>query len=360
MHVENTPGPSIFNQQLFPDRWLEQAQAWHILAEQDILLNQKFHTGANITALAFAASFALTIPQPPTISFLARGGFNQIIRGISRVPQTVATTTFARYVLGIPTPRILAWNADESNPACTPYIIQEFIDSAVDCCKAFCEGNEDERMRILEDLADWHARFLQLPPPISSGFEYGDLEFAPGLLDDANPAKSNCYCIQPIIRPSEACGETYGNGRNCGNGEYLDKEGLHVNDGDAESDALVSLESFKDVAERVRLFSKEAIHTLTNHPVLGLPCLVQEDFAFSNILLDPVTLKIKAFLDLDDVHDLPFVMGINYPEEISIADAQGLPVGSLSIREGDFGRDFPPSAYDDPLRAFDQKGNLRG
>ena len=75
-------------------------------------------------------------------------------------------------------------------------------------------------------------------------------------------------------------------------------------------------------------------------------------------LLIPAS-KVKAFIDFDDVHVMPFILRLDYPEDISWASSSGLPPHSIGVREGDF-RSFQPSEYGEILGAFEESDKLRG
>jgi len=40
--------------------------------------------------------------------------------------------------------------------------------------------------------------------------------------------------------------------------------------------------------------------------------------------LDPHTYRVKAFIDWDDVHVMPFIIGVDFPEDIKFFSVEGL------------------------------------
>lgn len=96
-------------------------------------------------ALAHAASCAISATEVPELSIWRRGyggvtdfclDFQQEgVSVIARIPpvlsdgrrykHTVAAMTYARYVLDVPFPKVLAWNSTYENPVGIPYILME-------------------------------------------------------------------------------------------------------------------------------------------------------------------------------------------------------------------------------------------
>ena len=76
--------------------------------------------------------------------------------------------------------------------------------------------------------------------------------------------------------------------------------------------------SFTIAATRVHRFAKDALCLLEQYPLYALPCLAHYNYAYHNILLDSSTYRVKAFIDWDDVHDMPFVIGVDFPEDMML------------------------------------------
>jgi hypothetical protein len=340
----------------------------------------------NTSALAYAASHALSIDEIPTISFENKGGFNSLLRiefsqydrkllariplngsrNKSQIESSVATMTFARYVRNIPTPRIFAWNSSNDNPVGVPYVLQEYIDNVVEPWQVWDKSSESTRFRILDELAQWHAAFLEpLPHPLSG---VGDLRFAPGLPVTAPLSDPSSYTVRPLQlsgpQPLVGCSVSLDHlwdqlwSRQMGlctsnSGSQIDREALRLND--EECDAA----SFLITATRIQDFAKDALRLLEQYPLYALPCLVNYDYAYRNILLDPHTYRVKAFIDWDDVHVMPFIISVDFPEDIKSFSAEGLSLDSNYYLEGEFPC-FPPEEYGQIVGAVDNNGNLTG
>ena len=336
---------------------------WTIPTERQIL--ERFYSpGYNITsedltnvntlALAFAASHALSIYEIPTISYENKGGFNSLLRIefpqhgrklLARIPledsrssfhieTSVVTMSFARWVHNIPTPEIFAWNASNDNPLGVPYILQEYIDNVVEPWQVWNKASDSTRSGILDELARWHTAFLKpLAHPLSG---VGDLGFAPGLSAAAPLSDLESYVVRPLQsgpQPS-VCSVSLdhlwdrlwshhmGLCSSAASGSQNDLEALGFDD------EPFGAASFAITAIRVRDFAKDAHRLLQQSPSLALPCLANYDYAYRNILLDPCTYRVKAFIDWDDVHVMPFVIGVDFPEDIKIFSVEGLSLDS--------------------------------
>jgi hypothetical protein len=341
-------------------------------------------TGVNPSALAYAASHALSIHEIPVISFENKGAFNTLLRiefpqhgrkllariplkgsrSKSQIESSVATMSFARCVRNIPTPRIFAWNSSHDNPVGVPYILQEYIDNVVEPWQVWDKASDNTRFRILDELAQWHAAFLEpLPHPLSG---VGDLGFAPGLPATAPLSDPSSYVVRPLLlsgpRPlgcSVSLDHLWGQlwSYQMGlctsdSGSQIDREALSLDDED-KCDAS----SFVITANQVQDFVKDALRLLEQYPLYALPCLANYDYAYRNILLEPYTYRVKAFIDWDDVHIMPFLIGVDFPEDIKFFSVEGLPLDSNYYREGEFPC-LPPDEHGKIVGAVDDFGNL--
>ena len=337
------------------------------------------------TALAYAAAHALSIPEMPTVGFENRGGFNTLLRidfpndgrkllariplnrTVSRIESSVATMSFARWVRNIPTPAIFAWNASSDNPVGAPYILQEYIDDVVEPWQVGGDPSESTQRRIIDELAQWHSAFLEpLPPPLRG---VGDLGFAPGLSATAALSDPNSYIVRPLRLPGPTSVTSVSLAHlwdqlwshhmglcASGDGARIDREALDLDDDDDEEcDAA----SFAAAAVLARDFGRDALRLLEQYPLYALPCLVNYDYAYRNILLDARTHRVRAFIDWDDVHVMPFIIGVDFPEDITAFSLEGLSPDSNYYREGEF-PSFPPDEDGTIVGAVDGSGRLRG
>jgi hypothetical protein len=114
---------------------------------------------------------------------------------------------------------------------------------------------------------------------------------------------------------------------------------------------------FIAISSQVRTLAGKALRALERHPSLAQSCLVNDDYAFRNILIDPDSYQVRAFIDWDDVNVMPFVIGVDFPEDIKSFSEEGLDQGSDYFCKGDF---FPPDEYSEIVGAMDKAGKLTG
>ena len=339
-------------------------------------------TGVNTLALAYVASHALSISETPTVAFENMGGFNALLRiefpqdgrkllaripfrtfsAVSRIESSVATMSFSMFVRNIPTPRIFAWNASNDNPVGAPYIFQEYMEGVVEPWQVWGSASDNMRSCILNELARWHAAFLEpLPHPLHG---VGDLSFAPGLSATAALSDPKSYIVRPFQLPepllssvslvhlwdrlwSHQVGLCASEG-----GSRINLEALGLDDNEQCDSA-----SFVGVAVQARIYAEDALRVLEQYPAFALPCLVNYDYAYRNILLDRRTYRVKAFIDWDDVHVMPFIVGVDFPEDIKEFSVDGLSPESNYYHEGAF-QSFPPDEHGEIVGAVDKDGKL--
>lgn len=354
---------------------------------------EDYLTGVNVPALARAASHALSIDEVPLIAFENKGGFNTLFRmefpsagrklvariplrevqDIPRIEAIVATMSFARYVRGIPTPRVFAWNSTRDNPVGTPYIIQEYVGDVVEVDRVWGKATDGGRSRILDELARWHAAFLSPLPASLQGA--GDLGFAPDLPWDADLSDPGIYIIKPLrlllqrlgVPPrsfqasSTSLSALWHELWSYHRGLCLPVSGSSVNreELDLEEDDLCDVVKLRAVVEQVPVYYTKALRLTARHPRYVQSCLWHSDYAYRNILMDPQTFEGKAFIDWDDVHIMPFVISLNFPQNIMWFSTLGLPDDHSYYREGDFPC-LPPDQYGEIVGAIDVNGNLTG
>ena len=75
---------------------------------------------------------------------------------------------------------------------------------------------------------------------------------------------------------------------------------------------------------------------LKQYPLFVLPCLASYDYAYRNILLDPCIYRAKAFIDWDDLHVMPFIIALDFTEDIKFFGVDGLSLNSNYHHEGRF------------------------
>ena len=270
--------------------------------------------------------------------------------------------SFARWVRNIATPKIFAWNASNDNPVGVPDILQEYIDNVVEPWQVWGKISDSTRSSILDELAQWHTAFFKpLPRPLSG---IGDLGFAPGLSAAAPLSDPQSYIVRPLQLSgpqSLECSVSLDHlwdrlwshhMRICtsaSGGSQTDRETLSLDDKQFTSPAITAIQ--------VHDFAKDVLRLLEQYPLYVLPCLANYDYAYRNILLDPCTYRVKAFIDWDDVHVMPFIIGIDFPEDIKTFSVEGLSLNSNYYHDGEFPF-LPPDEHGKIVGAVDDSGIL--
>ena len=348
----------------------------------------RFSTGVNMTALAYAVSQVLSTSEVPTIEFENRVGFNTLYKFgfqggkkvIARIPSkssldksyiesSVATMCFARYVRNIPTPEVFAWNNTHDHIIGVPFIIQEYVDNVIEAWQGWESVTEDQRSCLFNELARYHSALLApLPYPLHG---VGDLVFAPSLPINSALSDPRSYMVRPLcmlasellpvpfvassVSLSDLWQQLWSHHNElslCDSGSCVNRDTLFLDD-DEECD----ITTFTTAASQMRTYAESALRMVEQHRQYAQPCLVNYDYAFRNILIDPKTYRIKAFIDWDDVHVMPFVIGVNFPEEIKTFIAFGLAPDADYYREGEFD-DFPPNEHGTIVGAVGPDGEL--
>ena len=348
----------------------------------------RFSTGVNMATLAYVVSQVFSTSKVLTIRLETTGGFNTLYKFgfqdgkkvIARIPyknspyksyieSSVATMCFTYYVRNIPTPEVFAWNATHDHIIGMPFIIQEYVDNVIEAWRGWESITEDQRSFLFDELARYHSALLApLPYPLH---EVGDLVFAPGLPVDSSLSDPKSYTVRPLcMLPSELSpGPFVASSVSlsdlwqqlwlhhnelslCDSGSGINREMLFVDD-DEECD----ITTFAIVASQVRTYAESALRVVEQHPQYAQPCLVNYDYAFRNILIDPKTYRIKAFIDWDDVHVMPFVVGVNFPEDFKKFIPFGLAPDANYYHEGEF-HDFPLNEHGTIVGAVGPDGKL--
>lgn len=215
-----------------------------------------------------------------------------------------------------------------------------------------------------------------LPPHLSG---VGDLAFAPGVGHDADLADPRTYTSRPlhsrVFRHPELEGMAFKSsttslpalwsemftlrhnlvfphGRS-----HPDRDELWLGDADeTPEDDPCDVRSFTTVSSHVRKLVGRALADLCTKPEFSAPCLARSDYAFRNVLLDRASLRVKAFIDWDDVHISPFVLALDFPEDITYVHTEGLDPNAPWFQDGGFGA-IPPDEYGDIAGPFDANGN---
>lgn len=310
-----------------------------------------------------------------------------------RIAHAVATMSYAHHVLGIPTPHVYAWNDSCDNPVGAPYILQEYIEDVVEPWRIFVdctEANDDQQSLVIDELARWHPRFLTpLPPHLNC---VGDLGFAPNVdPKTADLTDPFTYVVQPLhIRlpcvPEAEPKAFRANSTSLASlwDELWDfhwnsslsepwpgsftrpgkEDRLELDRDDPEYWAAyrggepfsriptTAVEAwlagkeppapFSSAAHNARTFIHNTLSRFRSSSTqYSASCLVRDDYAFGDVLLDRSSLRVKAFIDWDDVHVMPFALAVNFLKDFMTFSTGGMSPDAPYFEEGDF-PELPP------------------
>lgn len=368
---------------------------------------RKYLMTVDTKALAYACTLATGKVEIPEFSLSNLGGFNAIFQAsfrddedvIIRVPlvhtpgiiaSTVATMSYAHYLLGVPCPTVLAWNDQLDNPIGLPYIIMKTAEG-ISLFDYFGTPDDVERTRILVELNYHYTRLLEEQP-----FEkYGRLVFndkhpEASLRDLSSyrisdffynkPPKANATYVGLNIEPSKDIRTMWTEAWDANKRQLMERWGKKVknpNDTIQEDDWMIraTIRSGTGSAEPSWGLVEDAIanllHLIENMPIppeLLKPCLVWPDYAFRNIMYSKPNRKITAFLDWDDAAILPAILLPHLPEDV---DQNVMPPGKVveeysnndikkNVEQGLLGA--YPLTFDKPLeyyRTLDEESRSR-
>ncbi|EAW24094.1 uncharacterized protein NFIA_036660 [Aspergillus fischeri NRRL 181] len=166
------------------------------LWDEDIQLRNRYKR-FNVSELKAAATRSVGAKACVSMTKIAEGGFNKVFRlvmdnnstVIARIPypnvgrsckttaSEVATMDFARTILGIPVPEVLAWSGKAENPVGSEYILMEEA-TGRQLGEIWDDLKLADKLKIVEDIVAIEKKFLSL-----SFTRYGSLYF----VNDAFP-----------------------------------------------------------------------------------------------------------------------------------------------------------------------------
>ncbi|EJD48996.1 hypothetical protein AURDEDRAFT_135909 [Auricularia subglabra TFB-10046 SS5] len=346
-------------------------------------------TGANLDAVAFAASRILSTIEQPVVRLLGQGNFNRVFRLdfptlerklIARIPlrssyacvkdttsRTAATMAFVHYVLNFPSQRLLAWNYDTADAVGAPYILAELVDDVAEApWHHLYSQHPTSEYNVLDDMALLHTRLIQ-PLPLHLQ-NLGCLAFAEGAVD---PSDALSYTVAPwIYVPDYLSGAQRASRSFAFSAKSSALEGMwtelwayqrdlwlaHRCASVSTTEPIASSE-FLQVAGLVQGFMLETLESLHEHAPLMSTCLALEDNAVRNTLFYHETLRVKAFIDWDDVLVLPLALSVQPPSEIMNYIPMGLPVDASWEADGAFYEVPPSHPGENPQPIYDESGN---
>lgn len=343
----------------------------------------ELHTpvGINTTDLVHVARDALSIDEIPEVELAYEGTCNVALllhyrasrlsvaarfpvkwqRHAIRVEPAVASMTFARHILGLPAPKVLAWNAASDNLLRVPYMLLEYIP---DCDEAWTVLRQQEEATVLQELARCHANLAQPLPSHLQGV--GQLGFSPNATDPSNVMS---YVLRPLsfrgrieADMTESVGTFHATTTSLPDlwMELWDFETNRVLDDSprglnlsawllSEDSAALETEcdktAFLAVSSSMRSYLHRALDVLKRNSQLGQSCLVNLDYALRNVLIDSKTRRLKTLVDWDDVYVMPFAISMDFPLDLLESTSEDdVPADSTFIREGCFAS-FPHDEY---------------
>ncbi|PWY75793.1 phosphotransferase family protein [Aspergillus eucalypticola CBS 122712] len=163
------------------------------------------YTPFNVPELKRIAAHSIGAGTCTAITKLGEGNYNKCFRlemdngssMIARIPHPnagpryyttafeVATMGFARTILGIPPPRVYAWDADKDNSVGSEYIIMEEASGTM-VQEVWEDPSIDDKMDFAQELAEIQRKLLQVPLNC-----YGSLYYATSNIKDAVLAETS-------------------------------------------------------------------------------------------------------------------------------------------------------------------------
>ncbi|EJU00332.1 hypothetical protein DACRYDRAFT_117343 [Dacryopinax primogenitus] len=379
------PHASLRYPQVIPEAW--KALEGVVSLETDIdkagahdVTPSSVHLGVCLPALAYGACLATGEEQPPTVTFLAFSWWTKIyllsfrsgLRLVARIPREseqnglpggdrsgylrqrmeseVATLCYLRcFKPEFPSPGVWAWNSDANNAAGVPYLLVDYLEG--ETLEVVWRDNVADRSRILDDLA-LHYSKLANPLPFSS---FGMIKFRSQDTSAGSSSRrtypellqAEDFVIGPYLSEPQYSNAPRGEGAELPRYAASSVEQLWRDLWKTEA-ARTDWNDWKEdqevTDEEVRRASTLVLELISSHRLpdeLVKPCLVIGDFAWRNIICDPLTKRIVGFIDLQGMSVMPRFGLARYPEDISTYSA----TESWVTSTGGF-RWVPPSSVD--------------
>ncbi|KAH8921850.1 hypothetical protein BT69DRAFT_1282830 [Atractiella rhizophila] len=329
----------------FSTEWPTESQIYDRVYPPKIRPNISL-TGFDTRALGVCASRALSIQEVPVDITLAHNGFwnrifcikfssgkSLLVRIPSKhgdVPErtesVVASMTFGRAVLGLPTNPIRAWNNDRGNPVKAPYILMDALPGE-EAADYWSSWNDEKKITFLANLARLMSACFR-PLPYN---RFGNLYFnrTSDCCDLTNPLcyEVGSFLFGPHIQEFKGLPPATGSTETIQDLwlRQLEVSSKFVRAHCSLEDSNAFLGNLHPQYDETTvshfLAVESALRTLLlkfgrNMPSFAEPALVFQDFAMRNILVNPDTAEITGIVDFDDVSILPRLLSSTYPEEI--------------------------------------------
>lgn len=323
----------------------------------------------NAQVLVFACMRATQCDDLPLLALIAIGGFNAVFRAefssktvIARVPLTltpstsivassVATMSYARFILKVPCPMVLAWNDSIDNPVGLPYIIME------DCAGVRLDTVWESiptrhQIHVLWKLAEYFAQMTAKQPFPKFGRLFFDSSRLGKPLEDiesyfvgdypsSTPRRMDATFVDFTVHASTVLKdmwvEAYTARLNAMKNRWKPDPTTGSDDSIHDPSWIIqtqlcacqistwgeAMSAAKDLYTVIQGFNIP--------PALRQACLVPTDFAFRNVMYDPRNQRITGFLDWDDAAILPAVLIPHCPEDLNDGPTSVVDDGSSSV-----------------------------
>ncbi|PPQ69885.1 hypothetical protein CVT25_005590 [Psilocybe cyanescens] len=317
--------------------------------DDDDFYNSHVRVGIDSRALVYAAMHAFSCTLVPEVEYSRGGSFNVLFimqfpdgfKVVARIPRqegraqgrvefTVAMMTMARYYQDIPVPEVYAWHPTNDNAVGAPYMLIEWVEG-IEPWTQWYNLSGDDRSVLLDELALYHTVFAKPLPFRGIGSVYFAEHHAEAQISFKD---SSAYRLGPIFlgptctrrRDSLTCPRTTPESlrdfwNSLWQNEVDSTANIHGSDLSSvipsSEDEPLTVGRMLEVAQSLLILIQNCqLPSQTLHPELYEPCIVATDYAFRNIKMDPLSRKVKSFLDWDDVYVAPFLLCSRYPEEI--------------------------------------------
>ena len=310
----------------------------------------------NAQVLAFACMRATQCSDIPRLALIAIGGFNAVFRAdfsstgsktvIVRVPLTltpstsivassVATMSYARFILNVPCPMVLAWNDSIDNLVGLPYIIME-ICAGVRLDSVWGSIPARHQIRILWKLAEYFVQMTAKQPFQKYGRLYFDSSHLEKSLEDlesyvvgdypsSTPRRTDETFVDFTVHAStdlqvmwvEAYTARLNAMKERWKPDSIESDKIHDPSWIIQTRLSGCQISTWGEAMSVADDLDTIIQGFDIPPALRQACLVPTDFAFRNVMYDPAKERITGFLDWDDAAILPAVLIPHCPQDLN-------------------------------------------
>ncbi|KAL3458409.1 kinase-like domain-containing protein [Aspergillus heterothallicus] len=343
----NTKGPSSSHADLLQytsGRWL-----W----DEEQQLRDRY-SPFNVSELQKAAAASVGAQKCIEITKLAEGSFNKTFqlvmddgnKVIARIPHPiagppryataseVATMEFARLILGVPTPQVLAWSSDMTNPVQSEYIIMEEA-PGVRLDDVWADLELENKVAIMKDVVSLEKKMSSV-----SFNQYGSLYYASDNVPGAFPAEirsgiparamdevARSFLIGPLAERTWWSKERAD--MEIDRGPWEDPVQYAVSIAQRElnwiqqyavpkaaSDPLVPSQSQNSPTSHISLlqrYSKVARHLLPSDPAVVASHLWQTDLHAGNIFIDVEKNRVSSIIDWQGAWAGPLILQARHP-----------------------------------------------